>query len=196
MVVDPDKNHVCVDGKPVRPQAFCYLMLNKPVGYLCTSRDPRKRDTFHTLLPSGLPRVFSIGRLDGDSEGLLLITNDGEWAHQIQHPRHALHKIYHVWTSALLTENNKRAILKGVLDRGETLRTLEVRLLREQKQGGHYEVTLGEGRNRHIRRMFAAVQCPVTRLRRIAIGPLRLGNLKAGATRALTSKEVKAFRGF
>lgn len=192
VTIDPANQVVTVRGRPVVPQSFVYLVLNKPAGYLCTSHDPARRSTFLDLLPADLPRIFSVGRLDRDSEGLLLVTNDGDWANRLQHPRHHVTKTYTVWTESALPPKAIQRILAGVDDEGETLRALTVRRLPAPQQGGRYEMTLGEGRNRHIRRMVAAVGGKVTRLRRTRIGPLGLKGLPPGAWRHLTAGEVTA----
>jgi 23S rRNA pseudouridine2605 synthase len=191
VTIDPDRQHVTVDGRPVRPDPPCYLALNKPVGILCTSSDPEGRDTFHRLLPPGLPRVFSVGRLDRDSEGLLLLTNDGDWANRLLHPRHHVLKTYHVLTPGPLTVVQTQRCLEGVLDEGELLRVVSIERAGPSKQGTRYTVVLGEGRNRHIRRLFAALGVRVLRLRRVQIGNLRLGALPRGASRPLTAREVR-----
>lgn len=192
VTIDPSKQVVAVWGRTVTPQFSVYIVLNKPAGFLCTSRDTARRSTFLELLPDDLPRVFSVGRLDRDSEGLLLVTNDGEWANVLQHPRHHVKKTYTVWTEPGLSPAAIGKMLEGVRDKGEILRALAVRRLPAPPQGGRYEMTLGEGRNRHIRRMVAAVGGHVTRLRRTRIGPLGLKGLQPGAWRHLTAEEVQA----
>ena len=191
VTIDPTRQSVTVNGRAVRPESLCYLALNKPPGYLCSSRDPAGRETFHALLPAGLPRVFSVGRLDRDSEGLLLITNDGPWANRVQHPSRHVLKTYHVWTERLLKPDEQRAAREGVQDRGETLTVHSIRCLRRLKRDALYEMVLAEGRNRHIRRLLERVGVGVVRLRRVCIGPLKLGALKKGDCRHLTAHEVR-----
>ncbi len=189
--VDPETDAVLVRGKPVSPEGFCYILLNKPTGYLCTGSDPHGRDTFHALLPNDLPRVFSVGRLDRDSEGLLIVTNDGDWANRLQHPRHQVHKTYQVWTDRPISHSKITQLIEaGVrVDDGQ-LRAEAIRLIRPAGRGGQYEIVLSEGRNRHIRRMLEAVGVRVTRLRRTKIGPLGLGKLPLGQWRYLKPSEV------
>ncbi len=194
VTVDPDRQTVAVDGKPVAPEPLCYLLLNKPAGYVCTSRDPEGRDTFLDLLPSDLPRVFSVGRLDQYSEGLLLITNDGALANRLLHPRHEVLKVYQALVERALSRSELRAMEKGIEDRGELLRAHSIRMLRRVREGVPYEITLGEGRNRHIRRMFEALSVRVLRLRRVRVGPLSLGRLKPGESRALTDPELRRLK--
>ncbi len=190
VTIDPAQNVVTVRGQVARPQSFVYVALYKPVGLLCTSRDPAGRATFHDLLPDDLPRVFSVGRLDRDSEGLLLATNDGEWANLLQHPRHHITKTYTVWTDRALAPKEIEQILAGVSEDVDVLRALSVRRLPAPRQGGRYEIVLGEGRNRHIRRMIGALDANVTRLRRTRIGNLGIKGLRPGQWRYLTAEEV------
>lgn len=192
VTIDPEKSRVTVNGKRVCPERLCYLLLNKPRSYLCTANDPEGRDTFHALLPGDLPRVFSVGRLDYDSEGLLLVTNDGEWANRVLHPRHAVVKVYRVWTDRALSAAELRAAKQGVTVDGERLAVQSIRLKSRDGHRALYEIHLQEGRNRHIRRLLAAFEVRAMRLQRIRVGPLTLGNLKPGSYRRLTSDEVVA----
>ncbi|MBN1269231.1 MAG: rRNA pseudouridine synthase [Kiritimatiellae bacterium] len=190
--IDPARQAVCVRGRRVLPQGRLYLALNKPRDVLCTSRDPRGRRTFLDLLPSVPARVYTVGRLDRDSEGLLLVTNDGDLAARLTHPRHHVLKTYRVWIEGVLGEDARARLVRGVESRGERLTAVEVR--RVVGEDGCCEVVLAEGRNRQIRRMFEAVGLRVRRLKRTAIGPLSLGRLARGAWRELTAAEVAALR--
>lgn len=191
--VDPEHDQIVVRGKCVSPAECCYIVLNKPTGYLCTGSDPQGRDTFHTLLPKNLPRVFSVGRLDRDSEGLLIITNDGDWSNRLQHPRHQVHKTYQVWTDRTISRTRITQLIKeGVTSDEEQLRAESIRFIRPAGRGGHYEIVLSEGRNRHIRRMLEGVGVRVIRLRRTKIGPLSLGRLGVGQWRYLKPSEISA----
>lgn len=192
--VDPNVQKVAVRGRLVAPDPPYYVLLNKPAGYLCTGRDPAGRSTFRELLPPHWPRLFSVGRLDRDSEGLLLLTNDGEWAHGLTHPRHLVRKRYLVWIDRKLSQEQLSRFSAGITSRGELLRASQIRMIRPLKQGAQYEIELAEGRNRHIRRMVEAVGARVIRLRRVAIGPLKLGTLNMGSHRLLTPKEIDALR--
>lgn len=190
ITVDPRAQAVTVDGRAVRPEAPVYLLLNKPRNMLCTSRDPQGRPTFHALLPDLPVRVYSVGRLDRDSEGLLLLTNDGELAHRLAHPRHHVDKTYEVWAARPLDAAERaRMIGEGLWSEGEQLRMRAITAGRRTPGGWLHTAVLGEGRNRQIRRMFEALGVTVLRLRRVAMGPLRLGGLKVGAWRPLTPRE-------
>ncbi len=193
--INPSRQSVMVEGCPVTVDAHVYWLLYKPTGYICTCDDPDQRATFRDLLPSDAPRLFPVGRLDRDSEGLLLLTNDGEWAQHIQHPRYVVEKEYLVWTDRALPITATRQLRQGVEDRGETLRVKSLRREpRKMATGACYRVVLTEGRNRHIRRLFSAVAVQVTRLRRVRVGSIKLGGLRPGQYRVLTATEVAALR--
>lgn len=190
VVVDPVQQRICVNGRPVRPQETVYLAVNKPPGVMCTSRDPQGRRTVLDLLPPTRARVYTVGRLDLDSEGLLLVTNDGDFAHRLTHPRHHVRKEYLVWIRGALDRSQRAACLRGVVHEEETLRALEVAAEGFDAGARRYRVVLGEGKKRHIRRMFGALGHRVVRLKRVKIGPLEVGNLALGASRPLTDPEV------
>lgn len=193
--VDPGRDTVTVDGHVCRPQAKRYLILNKPAGFLCTSRDPQGRRTFLSLLPPSGERLFSVGRLDHDSEGLLLVTNDGEFALRLAHPRHWVAKTYLATIAGRLSVRDGEAMKAGIVSDGETLRAECVEFLRVWPRGAsEYRVVLREGRKRQIRRMFASFGLKVLRLQRIAIGSLALGDLPAGTWRDLTVAELTRLR--
>ncbi len=192
--VDPDNQIVTVHGRVVRPESHCYILLNKPVGYVCTSSDPEGRDTFHALLPPNLPRVFSVGRLDQYSEGLLLVTNDGELTNRLTHPRHQVLKTYQALVERPLTADELSAMRRGIKDRDDLLRVQTIQWVRTTRAGTHYEMVLGEGKNRHIRRMFEALSVRVLRLRRVRMGWLTLGALKPGAFRRLSAAEIQRLK--
>lgn len=186
--VQPNVDKVTVNGEPVELEPRIYLVLNKPRDVICTSDDPQGRRTFHELLPEDLPaRVFCVGRLDRDSEGLLIATNDGDLTNRLLHPSHHVVKEYEVWPNRDLDEDDIDAMLAGVESNGDLLRALRI----TREDDGVYLVDLGEGKNRHIRRMFLARGIRVRRLRRIAIGTLYLGDLPSGAWRELHPEEVR-----
>ncbi len=193
--VDPDRQSVSVDGRPIRRESFTYVLLNKPRNTLCTSMDPQGRLTYQELLPDLSVRLFSVGRLDMDSEGLLLLTNDGELANHLAHPSHHVDKTYHVWISAPL-QPAALAVMTGggVESEGECLRMRSIEPKGQTRGGWLYEVVLGEGRKRQIRRMIAWAGPKVLRLQRVAMGSLRLGTLKMGGWRHLTPVEVERLR--
>ena len=170
--------------------------MNKPTGVVCTSSDPAGRPRVIDLLPPDSPRTFCVGRLDMETEGLILVTNDGELANGLTHPRHGVEKIYQVQVAGKM----ERAVLaaQGRHSPGRGLRPREARSHQEQPQRSTIlEMVLDEGRNREVRRLLATVGHKVQRLRRIAVGPVRLGELPsaAGEYRALTREEVQALRG-
>ncbi len=193
--VDPSTQTVSVDGRVIHPESFAYILLNKPRNTLCTSRDPQGRLTFQELLPDLPVRVFSVGRLDLDSEGLLLLTNDGDLANRLAHPRHHVDKTYHVWISAAL-EPAALAVMtgEGIDSEAERLRMKAIAPKGKTPGGWLYEVVLGEGKKRQIRRMITWAGPKVLRLQRVAMGPLRLGALKVGAWRCLSNVEVDQLR--
>ncbi|MGH9103045.1 MAG: pseudouridine synthase, partial [Acidimicrobiales bacterium] len=186
--VDPAEAAVEVDGAPVgtRP-GLVYYLLNKPTGVLTTAHDDRGRPTVVSLVP-GDPRVFPVGRLDLDTEGLLLLTNDGELAQRCAHPSHGLEKEYLAEVEGELSAGDLRALRQGVeLEDG---RTAPARA--SQPVPGMLRMVLHEGRNRQVRRMCAALDHPVRRLVRVRVGPLRDRRLAPGAWRELSPAEVRA----
>lgn len=190
-VIDPDADRVEFNGRPVRPQSFHYLMLNKPPGYVCTSHDPRGRPRAIDLVPADLGRLYNVGRLDAGSEGLILITNDGDFAQRMMHPRHEKRKTYLLWLNDPLSEAELAMWKKGIHAHGERLRVLSIHAQPRDRTGFPFRIELGEGRNRHLRRMAEASGKNVLRLQRIAIGSLALGSLKRGAWRMLAPGELE-----
>lgn len=185
---DPSKNKIRVDGKLLRfDTEKIYLLLNKPRGYVSTVHDDRGRKTVLELLGENFSeRVYPVGRLDLNSEGLLLLTNDGELTNALIHPRNEIKKTYRVKITGTVTEEKLDKLRAGIeLDDGLTL-PAEIFLLDD----GQIEITIHEGRNRQVRRMFAAIGCDVKRLRRIKFAGLTLKNLGVGKFRALTADEV------
>ncbi len=201
--VSGKRDPITVDGKLVEPQEKVYLMLNKPRGVVTTASDEKGRDTvFATLNLSpggdsnrsreGLPWVAPVGRLDKASEGLLLLTNDSEWAARITAPETHLDKIYHVQVRAIAGDEFIRALVRGVKTRdSEVLRVKRARRLRAGQKNCWLEIVLDEGKNRHIRRMLEAMGIEVLRLIRVAIGPLELGDLAKSEHRALGIDEKR-----
>jgi len=182
-----------VAGRPLRPAEKVYVMLNKPRGIVASAADERGRDTVYTLLPKGQDWLAPVGRLDKASEGLLVLTNDSEWAARITEPTKHLEKSYHVQIAAKTDERLIEALERGVeTQKGELLHAKRVSLLRAGEKNSWLVVVLDEGKNRHIRRMLAARGVEVLRLVRVAIGPLQLGNLPKGASRALRAEEKEA----
>jgi len=167
-----------------------YLMVNKPRGIVTTAKDERGRHTIYSLVPEGRQWLAPVGRLDKASEGLLLLTNDSEWAGRITAPETHLEKTYHVQIGAIADRALLRSLTLGVTDaEGERLKARRAHILRHGEKNCWVEIVLDEGKNRHIRRMFAALGIQVLRLLRTSIGPLQLGGLPKGATRRLTTDE-------
>jgi 23S rRNA pseudouridine2605 synthase len=185
------KDRIEIDGQPLAATSKIYLVLNKPRGIVTTAADEKDRDTVYTFLPEGLPWLAPVGRLDKASEGLLLLTNDSEWAARITAPETHLDKTYHVQIGAIADEQLVQSLRAGIRARdGEFLGVKNARVLRGGGERHSWlEIILDEGKNRHIRRMLEALNMEVLRLVRVAIGPLLLGDLPKGATRALDPKE-------
>ena len=182
-----------IDGQPVARSSKIYLALNKPRGVVTTAADEKNRETVYAYLPEDLPWIAPVGRLDKASEGLLLLTNDSEWAARITAPETHLDKTYHVQINAIADEALLEELRTGIrASDGEFLRVKNVRMLRHGEHNSWLEILLDEGRNRHIRRMLEELKIEVLRLVRVAIGPLALGDLSKGATRALETEEKQA----
>ena len=193
--VEPGKSHVTFKGKSVVLDEKVWLMLNKPTGVICTSDDPQGRETILDMLPPSSSRLYTVGRLDVMSEGLLLVMNDGDLAHRLMHPRHHIEKKYQVWIDRELTSDDLDRMVKGLNSRGEMLKALRVEPLRRVLEGRFgYTLTLGEGRNRHIRRMMEVLDRKVLRLLRVSVGPLRLEKLRSGEHRNLDPWEIDKLR--
>ncbi len=181
-----------VEQQEVKRADFVYLLLNKPRGLVVTASDEAGRPTvFQCLEGARLPRLVPVGRLDQASEGLLLLTNDTQWANAITAPESHLPKIYHVQVHPMPDSNQLAACLSGIESEGENLRCTGIRVLRSGEKNAWLEIVLEEGRNRHVRRMLAGLQIEVLRLIRIAIGPLQLGNLPKGKFRLLPQNEAR-----
>jgi len=183
-----------VDGLPLDKAPAVYLVLNKPRGVVTTASDENGRATVYDLLEPGLPWVGPVGRLDKASEGLLLLTNDSEWAAQIIDPASHLDKKYHVQVDWVADADLLARITRGCMvgdGFGEHLRAKGARLLRHGDKNSWLEITLDEGKNRQIRRLLEALEVRVLRLVRVSIGPIELGDLKKGATRRLTADEKR-----
>ena len=187
------KDRIEIDGQPVARSSNIYLALNKPRGVVTTAADEKGRETVYSLLPENLPWLAPVGRLDKASEGLLLLTNDSEWAARVTAPETHLDKTYHVQINSIADEALLETLRNGIRSSdGEFLRVKHVRILRHGGHNSWLEIILDEGKNRHIRCMFEALKIEVLRLVRIAIGPLALGDLVKGAMRMLDGKEKQA----
>jgi 23S rRNA pseudouridine2605 synthase len=187
------KDRVEVQGKPLRETGKIYFMVNKPRGLVTTASDEKGRDTVYSLLPKDLPWVAPVGRLDQASEGLLLFTNDSEWAARITAPESHLDKTYHVQVGVVADAPLLEALQRGVgMLNGEVLKAKKVSLLRAGEKHSWLEIILDEGKNRQIRRMLEAGGIEVLRLVRVAIGAVQLGDLPKGDCRQLRPKEKSA----
>lgn len=194
---DVDKNKICVDGKELTFDVEkIYLLLNKPEGFLSTAKDKRGRATVLDLVKDISARVYPCGRLDQNSSGLILMTNDGELMNALLHPKFKVPKTYRVKVDGELTEEKISQLCNGIeLEDGLTA-PAEINLLTVEKNSATLEITIREGRNRQIRRMLAAVGCDVKKLTRIKFANLTLDGVKVGKYRRLTSKEIKSLYKF
>jgi 23S rRNA pseudouridine2605 synthase len=194
---DSEKDELRVDDKLIFSEVSkIYLMLNKPKGYVTTLHDPQKRHIVTDLLPGISDRVFPVGRLDYDSEGLLLLTNDGDFSQKLQHPRFSIPKTYEVKIEGILTDQDLQSLAKGTrLDDGK-FRPDHVQLMKRGPKNTWVTLTISEGRNRLIRRGFESLNHSVIRLIRTAVSDLKLGTLKTGTYRHLAKDEVKKLLSF
>ncbi len=191
---DAETDVIMLDGKPLpSPMSHVYIMLNKPRGYVTTMSDEKGRRNVSQLVTDCGCRVYPVGRLDMDSEGLLLMTNDGDFANQIMHPSHEVKKTYHV-TVKNYSPEALEALKRPILLDGYRIRPPQVEALDVSKGTAVLSVTIHEGRNRQVRRMCAAAGMPVLRLKRVAEGTLTLGDLPAGKWRLLTQDEIDRLR--
>jgi len=193
--VDPKRDRVELDGVIVTlPESLTYLALNKPPGYVVTMSDPQGRPTVADLL-AGVPAgVVPVGRLDAATEGLLILTDDGEMAHRIAHPSFEIDKVYEVVAAGSLSENERVRLEEGVVLEGRRTSPATVRVLRTEEESTFAEVTIHEGRKRQVRRMFELMGHPVTSLRRTRVGPVELEDLKSGEWRHLDAAQLRALR--
>jgi 23S rRNA pseudouridine2605 synthase len=187
---DPETDEIRLDGD-LLPTAsdYVYILLHKPRGFVTTASDEKGRPNVIQLVD--VPqRVYPVGRLDMDSEGLLLLTNDGEFANKVMHPKAEVDKVYEVWVNGF-TEGGLAILKQPMQIDGYTIRTPKIKVLGVKGDGAHLEITIHEGRNRQVRRMCSHAGMTVTRLRRIGEGSLRLGNLEKGKWRYLTLEEIR-----
>jgi 23S rRNA pseudouridine2605 synthase len=183
---------ILVDGQPIEAEQHVYWLVNKPRGFLCTNHDPARRPLAIDLVPRVSQRVYTVGRLDEESEGLLLLTNDGELANRLTHPRYGVEKTYLVQVAGRPSREDQEQLLKGVWLSDGHVRARRVKRLRSQGDSTWLQIVLSEGKNREIRRMLARLGHKVMRLQRIAIGPVHLGKLKSGKARRLAPDEQAA----
>jgi 23S rRNA pseudouridine2605 synthase len=192
--VDPLHQEIRVDGEALLRPRLTYFAVNKPPGVVATARDPAGRPRVTDLLPPNTPRVYCVGRLDMASEGLILVTNDGELANGLTHPRHGVEKIYHVQVAGQVESEVLAQLHRGIHLAEGFAHVKHVRIKSRRKQSSILEMVLDEGRNREVRRLLARVGHKVQRLKRVAVGPVRLGDLPTGAVRSLTNKEIESLQ--
>ena len=192
--IDLERDAVLVDDQPLEQAARVYLLLHKPAGYLTTYRDPEGRKTIYELLPDRDRYLFPVGRLDLDTSGLLILTNDTAFAEQLTNPQYHVPKTYVVKASKHLTEEQLDELRRGIELRDGPTRPAMVKRLRDPGGKTVFEITITEGRNRQVRRMVEALDAKVVSLTRVAIGEVHLGHLPEGTTRELTAQEVERLR--
>ena len=191
---DAARDDIRVDGSRVKlPERHRYLLLNKPKGYVTTRSDPQRRPTVIDLLHGVKDYVYPVGRLDYDSEGLLLLTNDGDLAARLTHPRHGVARVYEARVLGVPDAHDLDRLGRGIVIAGRRTEPAEIKLLPRGRDAAHaiLVVTIREGRNRQVRNMCEVIGHPVVELRRVAIGPIKDAKLKAGQWRELTAEEVK-----
>lgn len=188
--VDPNINKVHVDGVELKKQKLVYYAVNKPIGFVTTNSDPQGRSRVIDLVPNS-ERVFPVGRLDRNSEGLILLTNDGDLAQQLTHPKFGVRKIYRVTVAGKVDGETMKQMRRGIFIAEGRVSVEGAKILKSRSRSTELEIVLREGKNREIRRILARLGHKVQHLRRIAVGPLRLGDLPAGAYRPLTRTDVQ-----
>ena len=192
--VDPEHDRIDVEGKGIRPERLTYAAFNKPKGVMCTLADPHSRNTLSDWLPQKLGRVYPVGRLDKDSTGLLLLTNDGELSNRLIHPRYKVSKIYFVEIQGPFRIEDKSKLERGIqLEDGRTL-PCSLNILSVGNKASRLQFELKQGKKRQIRRMLAALGYGVKTLHRVAIGPIELGPLAQGKWRLLQPGEVSQLK--
>lgn len=189
--VDISSDHVTVNGRPVNVvKKYDYYIMNKPKGYVCTVKDDKGRKTVMDLLPQNAKRLFPVGRLDYDTEGLLILTNDGDLTYRLTHPKNEVPKTYLVKTEKPVSDEDLQKLRSGVYIDGVKTKKCNIRLIETNKSGSKIHITITEGRNRQVRKMFEAVNNCVDFLKRIKIGDLALTGLNRGEIRQLNAREV------
>src|SRR3954447_10120322 len=192
--VDPLQHEIRVDGETLLRPTLTYFAVNKPTGVVATARDPAGRTRVTDLMPPNTPRVFCVGRLDMASEGLIIVTNDGDLANGLTHPRHGIEKVYHVQVAGQVEHEVLGQLHRGIHLAEGFAHVKHVRIKTRGKKSTVLEMVLDEGRNREVRRLLARVGHKVQRRKRIAVAPARLGDLPTGAVRPLTKREVEALK--
>ena len=189
--VDPAVDRVTLDGQPVAAEQKVYILLNKPRGVITTAQDTHKRKTVLDCIAGAGARIFPVGRLDMDVEGALLLTNDGDLAYQLTHPKYEIEKVYHVWVSGAVHDETLQRLTRGVALEDGVTAPAKAEVLSSNNQATLLQLTLHEGRKREVKRMCAAVGHRVLELKRVAFGPLTVQGLNPGEWRKLTGSEVE-----
>jgi len=190
--VDPEKDRVTVDGVPIKTRRKIYVALHKPRGLVCSKKDERGRPTIYELLPREWSHLSSVGRLDFATEGLLFLTNDGDFSLRLTHPRYGITKIYLVTVEGRVDGSIPEKFVKGIWDQGEKLRAAKARIVSASNAQSVLELHLAEGKNREVRRLCESQRLTVKRLKRIQIGKIKIGELREGKWRTLTEPEIKS----
>lgn len=190
--VDPARDKVAVDGRLLKVRRKLYVALHKPPGYICTRRDPESRKIISELLPKEWSNLVPVGRLDFASEGLIFLTNDGDFCLKLTHPRYGVRKKYRVQIEGRVNQEITDKLTRGIMHEGEMLKAERVRILATNNTSSVLEIELAEGKNRELRRMFEVLDRSVTKLQRVQIGPIKLGELRVGRWRTLTEAEIKS----
>ncbi|MHC4871168.1 MAG: pseudouridine synthase [Planctomycetota bacterium] len=192
--INPEKDVIKVNGKIIRGERKVYVLLNKPRGFVTTTDDDKGRKTVMDLIEGVKERIYPVGRLDRDSEGLLVLTNDGELARYLTHPSCNVTKVYRVSVDGFITDETAGKIRTGVRVGGRKVVPEKLLILARNKRQSRLEIQIGEGLNREVRRIFAAAGHEARKLKRIFIGPLSLKGISKGRARFMTGKELKALR--
>ncbi len=193
--INEKKDKVIYDGKELSlPSSFVYIKLNKPKGYICSASDEKGRKTIYELIDTD-ERLFSIGRLDYDTEGLIILTNDGNFANKVAHPSYSLEKEYQVTIEGKILESELAVMRKGAIVDGERMPSAKVKLISCDEKSSKLSVIINEGQNRQVRRMFEAIGRVIILLKRVRIGGVRLGGLSRGEYRDLRIEELNALVG-
>ena len=194
--VDPDKDMVEVDGRVIKPESKkYYIVLNKPKNYVTTVSDDLGRPTVMHLVEDIDARIYPVGRLDFDTSGLLIMTNDGDFANRLTHPRNVVNKTYIARVDRILTEDELEKLCKGIELDGTLTAPAKAEMIKRPQKGFEVKITIHEGRNRQVRRMLEAVNVNVLALKRISVGSVTLGNLPEGKWRKLSDAEINKLRG-
>lgn len=192
---DPSKDHIKVDGKRLPDfEPKVALLLNKPRGYLSTVKDPKGRPTVMDLLRNVRQRIYPVGRLDFDAEGLLLLTNDGDVTYLLSHPKFSIPRTYLVKVRGVPEEEKLTRLKRGVMLEDGKAKAASIQILRQRERNSWIQIVVTEGRNRLVKRMFSSIGYPVLKLKRVGFGPIQLGDLRIGKFRYLTFKEIMGLK--